>query len=171
MNQKTTALPVPGPTPSLPISQIRQIMDWFEAAIPNPDHVDIQTQIGVHLEEVAEMLQPLIEMADNEETRDQIEFFRNVVEHAAKRFKSHHKSFQIDFRWADREKILDSLCDQIVTSVGIAHMFGMDIEGALGAVAASNDSKFGESGKPIFNASHKIMTGPNYRSPELTRFT
>lgn len=167
MNQNS---PVPTPTPHLPVGHIRQIKAWFETAVPIPDHVNIQTQIGVHLEEVAEMLEPLQEMADNDETREQIEFFKNVIEHASKRFKSHHKSFQIDYRWADRAKLLDALCDQIVTAVGVAHMMGMDIEGALGEVARSNDSKFGADGKPIFNASVKIMKGPNYRSPDLTQF-
>lgn len=151
-------------------SQIRQIKAWFESAIPAPDHTNVQTQIGVHLEEIAEMLEPLTEMANNDETRDQVDFFRAVIEHAAKRFKSHQKSFDIDFRYPDRVKLLDALCDQIVTAVGIAHMFGMDIEGALAEVAASNDSKFDTAGRPIFNSSRKIMKGPHYRAPDLRPF-
>jgi len=47
----------------------------------------------------------------------------------------------------------------------------MDIEGALKEVASSNDSKFGEDGKPIFNEQSKIMKGPHYQSPDLTAYT
>ena len=61
------------------------------------------------------------------------------------------------------------MCDQIVTAVGVAHMLGYDIEGALAEVNASNFSKF-ENGQPVFNESGKIKKGTFYREPELLPF-
>lgn len=66
-------------------------------------------------------------------------------------------------------ELLDALCDQIVTAIGVAHMFGFDIQGALQEVANSNDSKF-EDGKPVFNEHGKIAKGKNYFKPELAKF-
>lgn len=152
------------------LQQIHQIKRWFTKAVPSPENINITTQIGVHLEEVAEMLEPLRDAAANQETTDQMNFFIEVINHAQKRFKSHHESFKFDMRFVDRKDLLDSLCDQIVTAVGIAHMYELDIEGALQEVANSNDSKFDAGGRPIFNESRKIMKGPNYFAPDLSKF-
>ena len=67
------------------------------------------------------------------------------------------------------KELLDALCDQIVTAVGVAHMFGMNIEGAMDEVNRSNFSKFVD-GKPVFNEHGKIIKGPNYTPPDLTGF-
>lgn len=153
-----------------PVQQIRQIKQWFETAVPSPENINITTQIGVHLEEVAEMLEPLRDAAANQETTDQMNLFIEVLNHAQKRFKSNSAGFRFDLRFVDRKALLDSLCDQIVTAVGIAHMFELNIEGALQEVANSNDSKFDLDGHPIFNESRKIMKGRKYFAPDLTKF-
>jgi hypothetical protein len=155
---------------SKPLQPIRQIKNWFEYAVPSPESINVTTQLGVHLEEVAEMLEPLRDAAVNQETMDQMNFFIEVLNHAQKRFKSHHESFKFDMRYVDRKALLDALCDQIVTAVGVAHMYGLNIEGALQEVADSNDSKFDEAGHSIFNESRKIMKGPKYFAPDLTKF-
>jgi predicted HAD superfamily Cof-like phosphohydrolase len=69
----------------------------------------------------------------------------------------------------DRQELLDALCDQIVTAVGVAHMFGMDIESALNEVNASNWSKFVD-GNPVFNEHGKIAKGPGYFEPKIAEF-
>ena len=68
-----------------------------------------------------------------------------------------------------RTELLDALCDQIVTAVGVAHMFGLDIEGALAEVNRSNWSKFVD-GKPTFDANGKIAKPATYSKPDLTPF-
>ena len=70
---------------------------------------------------------------------------------------------------SNKIELLDSLCDQIVTAIGVAHMLGMDIENALAEVNRSNHSKF-EDGKPVFNAQGKISKGVNYTPPKLGKF-
>lgn len=151
-------------------STLHQIKAWFQKAVPFPNDVNIGTQIGVHIEEISEMFAPLKDAALNQETNDQVQFFHDVLLHAQKCFKTHQRSFQLDYRHLDRLAVLDALCDQIVTAVGVAHMLEMDIEGALQEVARSNDSKFDHNGEPIFNSGQKIMKGPNYFPPELAQF-
>lgn len=69
----------------------------------------------------------------------------------------------------DKTELLDALCDQIVTAVGVAHMFGMNIEGALTEVNRSNWSKFVNEA-PVFDENGKIAKGPDYTPPDLTEF-
>ena len=69
-----------------------------------------------------------------------------------------------------RVELLDALCDQIVTAVGVAYMMGMDIEGALAEVNRSNWSKFKGSVVPVFNEHGKIVKGEDYTPPELSDY-
>ena len=68
-----------------------------------------------------------------------------------------------------RRELLDALCDQIVTAVGVAYMLGMDIQGALNEVNRSNWSKFVD-GKAVFNEQGKIAKSENYTPPQLVEF-
>lgn len=66
-------------------------------------------------------------------------------------------------------ELLDSLCDQIVTAIGVAHMMGFDIESALNEVNRSNWSKFID-GKAVFDENGKIAKPDTYSKPDLTSF-
>lgn len=65
--------------------------------------------------------------------------------------------------------LLDALCDQIVTAIGVGYMAGFDMAGALREVIRSNASKF-ENGKPLFDENGKIRKGKDYTPPELAQF-
>lgn len=156
-------------TPNQPNEQIRQIAQWFETAVPNPSGQNAHTQIGVHLEEVFEMVQALRNAGATFPARKDLTFAADVLSYFQRQLKS--GALEIDFDKVDRVTLLDALCDQIVTTVGIAHMLGMDIDGALREVATSNDSGFGEDGQPIFNEQRKIVKGPRYQSPDLAAYT
>lgn len=65
--------------------------------------------------------------------------------------------------------LLDALCDQIVTAIGVGYMAGFDMAGALQEVIRSNASKF-ENGKPLFDENGKIRKGKDYTPPELAQF-
>ena len=156
-------------TPSL--DRIRQIKWWFERAVPAPTDQNIHSQLGVHFEEVAEMLDVLKEAGQSYSMREQLGFVADTVGFAQRRLKEGVQGISINLRDLDRVELLDALCDQIVTAVGVAHMLDLDIEGALKEVADSNDSKFDNEGRPIFNEQLKIMKGPNYFRPQLVKFT
>lgn len=93
----------------------------------------------------------------------------NVLANIYKDNNPHYSELLTKLDNNQKIELLDSLCDQIVTAVGVAHMLGMDIEGALKEVNDSNMSKF-EDGKAVFNENGKIKKGKHYRKPNLASF-
>lgn len=149
---------------------VSQIYNWFSKAVPEPEPQNIQTQIAVHFEEVAEMLSVISDAGTEMRNREEAEFVKNVMEFFQKRLKNDTTGTYIKLDEINRTELLDALCDQIVTAIGVANFLGMDILGALKEVADSNDSKFDENGDPIFNEARKIVKGPNYFKPSLSKF-
>ena len=140
---------------------IHNIKEWFKAAKPNPSTADVCVQIGCHYEEVSEMGAALCDDDVACELAD-----------TALLYKMNPNWYigAIEELNADaRVELLDALCDQIVTAVGVAYMMGMDIEGALAEVNRSNWSKF-EGGVPVFNEQGKIAKGVEYTPPELSDY-
>ena len=139
---------------------INSIKEWFKAAKPNPSIADACVQIGCHYEEVSEMSASLYDAVGY------------ALEATALQYKTNHSDYLgvLEELSADaRVELLDALCDQVVTAVGVAYMMGMDIEGALAEVNRSNWSKF-EGGVPVFNEQGKIAKGAEYTPPELSNF-
>lgn len=133
--------------------------------MPSPTHKNITTQIGCHLEEVAEMLTVL--KSDNPFQSMVIADTIASLVLLSDRLKSYGEDTYV--REEDRAELLDALCDQIVTATGIGTFFGMNVPGALSEVNRSNYSKFVD-GNPIFNENQKVMKGPDYTPPVLTPF-
>jgi hypothetical protein len=148
------------------MSSIDQIFNWFQKAIPVVSEDNKRVQVGVHIEEFTEML-CTFKFKDNPNQHEMRIPSACAVNEALADFLKNNKD--VDLITIDRKELLDSLCDQIVTAIGVAHMFGFDIRSALKEVADSNDSKFVD-GKPIFNAAGKIAKGPNYFKPDIARF-
>ena len=70
----------------------------------------------------------------------------------------------------DREATLKELADLIYVCAQYAENMNWDIEQALRRVHASNMSKLGEDGKPIYREDGKVMKGPDYFKPDLSKF-
>ena len=139
--------------------------EWFKQAVPNPTKKNFHVQLGVHFEEVQEMCDSI---TLNELT------FKSLISHI---------KFKV-LRWAlgavgdslkagttqvvkiDAKEMLDSLCDQHVTGVGVGHMLSMDMDAAIHEVDRSNWSKF-EDGAPVFLPNGKIGKGMYYTKPYL----
>ena len=68
------------------------------------------------------------------------------------------------------KEIADSLTDILYVTYGAGHAFGIDLDKCFDEVQRSNMSKLGEDGKPIYNESGKVMKGPNYFKPDLSKF-
>ena len=138
---------------------ITQTQKWFEIAVPNPTSKNISTQVGCHLEEVAEMLNALTNA--DPELASKMGFLSEAIDHVGNLIK---KNGGIMVK--DRVELLDALADQIVTATGVGTFLGMDVPGALAEVNRSNYSKF-EDGEPIFNENKKVMKGKDYTPPDL----
>ena len=67
-------------------------------------------------------------------------------------------------------QIADALTDILYVTYGAGHSFGIDLDKCFEEVQSSNMSKSGEDGKPIYNEQGKVMKGPNYFKPDLTKF-
>jgi predicted HAD superfamily Cof-like phosphohydrolase len=70
----------------------------------------------------------------------------------------------------DLLEVADALTDILYVTYGAGHAFGVDLDKCFEEVQNSNMSKLNENGKPIYNESGKVMKGPNYFKPDLTKF-
>ena len=67
-------------------------------------------------------------------------------------------------------EVADALTDLLYVTYGAGHAFGIDLDKCFNEVQNSNMSKLGEDGKPIYNELGKVMKGPNYFKPDLSKF-
>ncbi len=70
----------------------------------------------------------------------------------------------------DLVEVADALTDLLYVTYGAGHAFGIDLDKCFIEVQNSNMSKLDRNGKPIYNEFGKVMKGPNYFKPDLTKF-
>jgi predicted HAD superfamily Cof-like phosphohydrolase len=70
----------------------------------------------------------------------------------------------------DINEVADALTDILYVTYGAGHAFGVNLDKCFEEVQNSNMSKLGSDGKPIYNDKGKVMKGPNYFKPDLTKF-
>ena len=70
----------------------------------------------------------------------------------------------------DIKEVADALTDILYVTYGAGHAFGIDLDKCFEEVQSSNMSKLDNNGKPIYNDKGKVMKGPNYFKPNLTKF-
>lgn len=144
-------------------SNFRRTANWLTAAQKQPGNSDhLATQIGVHLEEVAEFLDELLIIGSHGDA--------NSMEEVSTRVKGiayRLKAGQTKVRFRNRVNALDALCDAEVTGNGVAFLAEMRKEEADIRVLNSNDSKLNKDGTAIILPGGKIGKGPDYHPPFL----
>ena len=70
----------------------------------------------------------------------------------------------------DLLEVADALTDILYVTYGAGHAFGINLDKCFDEVQNSNMSKLGKNGEPIYNESGKVMKGPNYFKPDLSKF-
>ena len=70
----------------------------------------------------------------------------------------------------DLLEVADALTDILYVTYGAGHAFGINLDKCFDEVQNSNMSKLDENGKPIYNEQGKVMKGPNYFKPDLSKF-
>ena len=70
----------------------------------------------------------------------------------------------------DLLEVADALTDILYVTYGAGHAFGINLDKCFDEVQKSNMSKLGNNGKPIYNESGKVMKGPDYFKPDLSKF-
>jgi predicted HAD superfamily Cof-like phosphohydrolase len=137
---------------------LEKTLIWHQTAVPFPTSETACVQIGCHYEEAGEMAYAMVD-----------ELACHELKEASDMYKRKHPDvvgFISGMSNEDKEELLDSLVDQIVTAAGVAHHLGFDLLGALDEVNRSNFSKF-EDGKPVFDDNGKIAKGKDYSKPNL----
>jgi len=147
----------------LPLNTLLNTLTWFKKAVPEPSKQNIQVQLGVHFEEVVEMLYEI--HTNDETTLVHLLKARQAMSDLAMLLKKNNATISVPNRVA----MLDAICDQLVTATGSAYMMGMDPIAGLDEVNRSNWSKFVD-GEPVFNSDMKITKGPEYTKPILDPF-
>ena len=70
----------------------------------------------------------------------------------------------------DLLEVADALTDILYVTYGAGHAFGINLDKCFEEVQNSNMSKLDKNGKPIYNENGKVMKGPNYFKPNLSKF-
>ena len=70
----------------------------------------------------------------------------------------------------DLLEVADALTDILYVTYGAGHSWGIDLDKCFSEVQRSNMSKLGMDGKPIYSQNGKVMKGPNYSKPNLTKY-
>jgi len=70
----------------------------------------------------------------------------------------------------DLLEVADALTDILYVTYGAGHAFGIDLDKCFNEVQNSNMSKLGSDNKPIYNDAGKVMKGPKYFKPDLSKF-
>lgn len=147
-------------------SNFQRTADWLAAAGKEPGNEQhLSVQIGVHVEECAELLREINIEGPTGISSVALQEVAAVLEAIGKNLKAGHALARI----YDREAALDALCDCEVTGNGVAWLAGMRKEGADMVVLDSNDSKLVD-GKAVILPGGKVGKGPNYVEPDLTPF-
>ena len=67
-------------------------------------------------------------------------------------------------------EVADALTDILYVTYGAGHAFGINLDKCFEEVQKSNMSKLGKDGEPIYNEFGKVMKGPDYFKPDLSKF-
>ena len=70
----------------------------------------------------------------------------------------------------DLLEVADALTDILYVTYGAGHAFGINLDKCFDEVQNSNMSKLDENDKPIYNDVGKVMKGPKYFKPDLSKF-
>lgn len=136
------------------MNELLRTLNWQSKITQTPTDKTKMVAIGCMIEEIAETYNAL-SLIDESKTQESL----------GVSFKTGEKSYA-DLV-IDRRSLLDGLCDIVVTCVGVACMFDLDINTAIARINDSNYSKFVD-GVPIFDDNGKVKKGPNYIPPDLT---
>lgn len=67
----------------------------------------------------------------------------------------------------DLVEVADAIGDMIYILIGTAVAYGIPIDEVFNEIHASNMSKLGSDGKPIYREDGKVLKGENYFKPDI----
>ena len=106
-----------------------------------------------------------------QEVKDKSEFpNEKIIDLRKKLIEEEYQELKDAIDDNDIIEVADALTDILVVTYGAGIAFGIDLDKCFDEVQNSNMSKLDENGKPIYNENGKVMKGPNYFKPDLSKF-
>tara|TARA_B100000700_G_scaffold44049_1_gene45625 strand:- start:2031 stop:2459 length:429 start_codon:yes stop_codon:yes gene_type:complete len=106
-----------------------------------------------------------------QEVKNKSEFPKeNIIKLRYNLIKEELDEFEDAINKKDIKEVADALTDILYVTYGAGHAFGINLDKCFEEVQKSNMSKLGEDGKPIYNDLGKVMKGPKYFKPDLSKY-
>lgn len=115
--------------------------------------------VGTFMETFGQEVKTKAEFPDNDTIALRIELIQEELEELKEAIGN-----------ADMVEVADALTDILYVTYGAGHAFGIDLDKCFEEVQASNMSKLGTDGKPIYREDGKVLKGPNFFQPDLKQF-
>jgi len=116
-------------------------------------------KVGIFMKTFGQEVKTKAELSNNKINELRISLINEELEELKKAIKDN-----------DILEVADALTDILYVTYGAGHAFGIDLDKCFNEVQNSNMSKLDENGKPIYNEKGKVMKGPNYFKPDLSKF-
>mgnify|MGYP001397835550 CR=1 FL=1 len=116
-------------------------------------------KVGIFMKTFGQEVKTKSELADNKIKELRVSLIEEELEELKEAIRNN-----------DIKEVADALTDILYVTYGAGHAFGINLDKCFEEVQNSNMSKLGLDGRPIYNESGKVMKGPNYYKPDLTKF-
>ena len=116
-------------------------------------------KVGIFMKTFGQVVKTKAELSNNKINELRISLINEELEELKKAIEDN-----------DILEVADALTDILYVAYGAGHAFGINLDKCFNEVQESNMSKIGSDGKPIYNESGKVMKGPNYFKPDLSKF-
>ena len=116
-------------------------------------------KVGIFMKTFGQEVKTKAELSNNKINELRISLINEELEELKKAIKDN-----------DIVEVADALTDILYVAYGAGHAFGINLDKCFNEVQESNMSKLDSDGKPIYNESGKVMKGPNYFKPDLSKF-
>lgn len=144
------------PDSSKPLDLVKQFHETYKLPMydgtPTLDTERLNMRMGLIAEEFSELVEAVYGEKAGEIVRD-----------------SYKEALGNDQNNRDIVETADALADLVYVIYGMTLECGIDLEAVLKEVQASNMSKLGEDGKPIYREDGKVLKGPNFFEPDIKK--
>lgn len=123
-----------------------------------PEDAAVRLRLSLLLEECYELAEAVCQQPGASQQR----FLKTL--HQARAQLEELADFQVDL-----VAVADALTDINYVTYGAGHTFGVDLDATSEEVHRSNMSKLGANGQPVKDARGKVLKGPDYQPPDLSR--
>jgi len=116
-------------------------------------------KVGIFMKTFGQEVKTKAELSNNKINELRISLINEELEELKKAIKDN-----------DILEVADALTDILYVAYGAGHAFGINLDKCFNEVQESNMSKLDENGKPIYNEHGKVMKGPKYFKPDLSKY-